>query len=109
MDDMVVDVLLDERNAERDLPIPSLWRLALEPIKKGIQLGSAFGMAQVSKIQLPVLGEEVRDVSEFPLVDILVVAVTQVADRLAVAELLHLSLQLLDPCFGILCHSCPLL
>src|SRR5439155_1292399 len=53
--------------------------------------------AHLFKLPLPVL------------LDILVVTIAQVADRLAIAELLHLSLQFLDPCFGILCHRCPLL
>ena len=54
-------------------------------IKKLGQLGLASGFAEITKVEVPVLGKEGGNLGQFPLVDAFMVSKTQTTDILLVA------------------------
>src|SRR5277367_2244259 len=101
LQDMVMDELADAIKAAAAV---GCGAIAAEAREKIFDLFAAFGLAQMREIKFAVLGEEVGNLRHLSFVDTFMVAIAQIAQRLAIVELGNLRFELLHLVFEVHSH-----
>src|ERR1700730_7603018 len=87
----------------------AIGRLGVESSEKARELIAAVRLAEMGEVQFTIGREQAGDVGEFPLIDVLVVAIAQIADSFLIAQVLHHIFQFAHTRFEIGSHDWSLL